>query len=166
MYQGGFGHRFERDGALPLAGTRGPVDGCDGDGVHVIIVVTPLNVNVQLEQVDSSLEAAAAAALAEAVGVRVTRVSSKLEAVEAMAGPEFEHACLMTTVMMMVKSRTLELSDDDGLNDGRTMDDDAAAAEAKQQLPRQKNKGGAALPPPPTSWGKRVCTHGRGPNPT
>ena len=65
----------------------------------------------------------------------MTRVSSKLEAaVElAMAGPEFEHACLMTTVMMMVKSRTLELSDDDGLNDGRTMDERRSSSWRRQQ---------------------------------
>ena len=106
MDQGGLWHGLERYGAFSFSGTRGPVDGCDGDGVHVIIVVTPLNVNVQLEQVDSSLEVEAA--VEEAA---VNRSSG--------GGPEFEHA-LMTTVMMMVKSRTLELSDDDDdvLNEG------------------------------------------------
>lgn len=106
MDQGGLWHGLERYGAFSFSGTRGPVNGCDGDGVHVIIVVTPLNVNVQLEQVDSSLEVEAA--VEEAA---VNRSSG--------GGPEFEHA-LMTTVMMMVKSRTLELSDDDDdvLNEG------------------------------------------------
>ena len=104
MDQGRLWHGLERYGAFSFSGTRGPVNGCDGDGVHVIIVVTPLNVNVQLEQVDSSLEVEAA--VEEAA---VNRSSG--------GGPEFEHA-LMTTVMMMVKSRTLELSDDVVLNEG------------------------------------------------
>ena len=128
MDQGRLWHGLERYGAFSFSGTRGPVNGCDGDGVHVIIVVTPLNVNVQLEQVDSSLEVEVAAVEEAAVN----RSSG--------GGPEFEHA-LMTTVMMMVKSRTLELSDDD--------DDEVVRSQRRQlQAARQKNKGGA--PPPPS----------------
>ena len=99
MDQGGLWHGLERYGAFSFSGTRGPVNGCDGDGVHVIIVVTPLNVNVQLEQVDSSLEVEAAAANRSG------------------GGPEFEHALMTTELMMMVKSRTLELSDDVDVDD-------------------------------------------------
>ena len=104
MDQGGLWHGLERYGAFSFSGTRGPVNGCDGDGVHVIIVVTPLNVNVQLEQVDSSLEVEAA--VEEAA---VNRSSG--------GGPEFEHALMTTELMMMVKSRTLELSDDVDVDD-------------------------------------------------